>query len=132
MPRMLTYRPSPVSIESETPGIRPRASEALKSGYLAIVSADWTLTMFGASRCTTRAVDSSLGAVITTPETPVEGPPVSVSVSASTAPAKAALLAAAKSKARRPGLRARVPSLCHKTVVFCGAISDRTADFGCG
>ena len=48
MPRMLMNRPSPVSLDSEMPGMRPSDSAALKSGYLAMVSADWTLIRLGA------------------------------------------------------------------------------------
>ncbi len=66
MPRMFTKRPSPVSLDSEMPGIRPSASAALKSGYLAMVSADWTLIRLGAFNCSVRAATSSRGAVTMT------------------------------------------------------------------
>ncbi len=69
MPRMFTKRPSPVSVEIDTPGMRPSASAALKSGYFWMVSADWTLMMSGAANWIWRATCSWRGAVTTTPET---------------------------------------------------------------
>ena len=69
MPRMMTKRPSPVSEESDTPGMRPSASAALKSGNWAMVSADWTLTRLGAWYWRSRARVSWRGAVTTTSPT---------------------------------------------------------------
>ena len=87
MPRMLTKRPSPVSVEMDTPGIRPRASAALKSGYFSMVSADCTAIRLGASFCSRRAVTSIRGAVTTTLCT------VSAAVSAAGASAAEAMVA---------------------------------------
>ena len=66
MPRMLMKRPSPVSLDNEMPGMRLRDSAALKSGYLAIVSADCTVIRLGAASWTSRAASSLRGAVTTT------------------------------------------------------------------
>ena len=62
---MLTKRPSPVSLDSDTPGMRPSASAALKSGYFLIVSIDWMLTRTGAIFYVWREMSSCRDAVTT-------------------------------------------------------------------